>query len=112
MVRAYRAEARPLLMRPGRQDDALFLTHRGRRFTRAGFWKLLRRYAREAGMAVLPSPHQIRHCFATHLLDGGADLRIIQELLGHASIATTEIYTHVSRGRLRQSYDSAHPRAG
>ena len=111
LLHEYLHSGRPAFVRPDRQDDALFLTKRGTRFTRAGFWKLLRRYGQMAGLSPLPSPHTIRHCFATHLLDGGADLRIIQELLGHASIATTEIYTHVSRRELRRRYDAAHPRA-
>ena len=79
--------------------------------TRQGFWKLLRRYARAAGIARPIYPHSLRHSFATHLLEGGADLRTIQELLGHASLSTTQMYSHVDTKRLRKVYDHAHPRS-
>jgi integrase/recombinase XerD len=91
--------------------DLLFLTNRRRAFSRLGVWKLVKRYARRAGVQKDISPHTFRHSFATHLLEGGADLRSIQEMLGHADIATTQIYTHVSREHLRAVYQKAHPRA-
>jgi integrase/recombinase XerD len=95
-----------------RKDDnpALFLSRRGP-MTRITFWKNLLRYARDAGISRPISPHTLRHSFATHLLEGGADLRAIQEMLGHASIATTQIYTHVSSDLLREAFQKAHPRA-
>jgi integrase/recombinase XerD len=90
---------------------ALFLGNKGRPLTRVAFWRIVGRYARQAGIRAPISPHTFRHSFATHMLDGGADLRAIQELLGHASIATTQIYTHVSTDRLREVYRAYHPRA-
>ena len=96
-----------------RRDAAptLFLGNKGRPLTRVAFWRIVRRYARQAGIRAAVTPHTFRHSFATHMLDGGADLRAIQELLGHASIATTQVYTHVSTDRLREVYRAYHPRA-
>jgi integrase/recombinase XerD len=95
----------------GRAVDTLFLTHHGRAMSRQGFWKLLGRYATAAGIRKRISPHKLRHSFATHLVERGADLRAVQAMLGHADIGTTEIYTHVSRRHLRSVYDRFHPRA-
>lgn len=92
-------------------DPHLFLSPRGKRFTRQGFWKLLKAYARGAGITTPISPHKLRHSFATHLLRGGADLRAVQAMLGHADLGTTEIYTRVAQDHVRTAYDRAHPRA-
>jgi integrase/recombinase XerD len=109
-VRAYVEGARSTFAGT-RAIDTLFLTHHGRAMTRQGFWKLLGRYARAAGIRKPISPHKLRHSFATHLVERGADLRAVQAMLGHADIGTTEIYTHVSRRHLRTVYDRFHPRA-
>jgi len=92
-------------------DPHLFLSPRGKRFTRQGFWKLLKAYARACGITTPISPHKLRHSFATHLLRGGADLRAVQAMLGHADLGTTEIYTRVAQDHVRAAYDRAHPRA-
>jgi integrase/recombinase XerD len=109
-VKAYLSAARPRLLR-GRVSKDLFVTPRGGRMTRQGFWKLLRRHARGAGILRPISPHKLRHSFATHLLAGGADLRAVQAMLGHADVATTQIYTHVEKSHLKQVYAKHHPRA-
>ncbi len=112
-IEAYVAQVRPGWVRDPRQP-ALFLTERGAPMTRQGFWKLLGSYARAAGVRAVGgsvSPHKLRHSFATHLLERGADLRAVQAMLGHADIATTQIYTHVSRARLIEEYRRAHPRS-
>lgn len=92
-------------------DHAVFVNLRGGRLTRQGAWKIVKEHADAAGLRASVSPHTLRHSFATHLLDGGADVRVVQELLGHAQVTTTQIYTLVSRTRLRKVYDEAHPRA-
>jgi integrase/recombinase XerD len=92
-------------------DPHLFLSPRGKRFTRQGLWKLLKAYARGVGITAPISPHKLRHSFATHLLRGGADLRAVQAMLGHADLGTTEIYTRVAQDHVRAAYDRAHPRA-
>jgi integrase/recombinase XerD len=95
----------------GASETALFVSPRGGHFTREGFWRVVRRYAVAAGIVPLPSPHKLRHSFATHLLRGGADLRAVQAMLGHADLGTTEIYTHVAPDHLRGAHAKAHPRA-
>lgn len=92
-------------------SHALFVSPRGGFFTREGFWRLVRRYAVAAGIVPLPSPHKLRHSFATHLLRGGADLRALQAMLGHSDLATTEIYTHVAQDHVRAVHAKSHPRA-
>jgi integrase/recombinase XerD len=108
-LQKYLEDARPKLLK--RSNDYLFLTYRGEAFTRQGFWKLLNTYAQKANLAFRISPHILRHSFATHLLERGADLRSVQLMLGHSQITSTQIYTHVSRERLRRVYDKYHPRA-
>ncbi len=108
-LQEYLENARPKLLK--RSNDYLFLTYRGDAFTRQGFWKLLKTYAQKANLTSKISPHILRHTFATHLLERGADLRSVQLMLGHSQITSTQIYTHVSRERLRRVYDKYHPRA-
>jgi integrase/recombinase XerD len=108
-IRRYMDNARPEIL-AGRQVDALFVTSRGASMTRQAFWYLVRRYADQAGIRKGISPHTLRHAFATHLLNHGADLRVVQMLLGHADISTTQIYTHVARERLKQLHAKHHPR--
>lgn len=109
-VRRYLATSRPHLQK-GRSSPVLFLNRFGRPLTRQGFWKLLRAHAVAAGIDRRVTPHTLRHSFATHLLERGADLRAVQMMLGHADISTTQIYTHVSRAHLKTVYNRYHPRA-
>jgi len=109
-LRAWLSAGRSALLR-GRGSRALFVGPRGTALTRQGVWKLLRRHALAAGIRKRLSPHKLRHSFATHLVERGADLRVVQAMLGHADLATTQIYTHVDGQRLRSVYDAAHPRS-
>ncbi|OGO43146.1 MAG: site-specific tyrosine recombinase XerD [Chloroflexi bacterium RBG_16_58_8] len=109
-VKKYIDEDRPKLAH-GRKETALFLNARGERLTRQGFWQKLKEYAKSAGLSSQISPHTLRHSFATHMLSGGADLRSVQELLGHANISTTQVYTHLTTEHVRRTYDKSHPRA-
>lgn len=108
---AYLVRARPMLAAHGRGTPALFLNRRGGRLSRQSAWQVLKTAARRAGITATVSPHTLRHSFATHLLEGGADVRVVQELLGHASVTTTQIYTLVTVNTLREVYATAHPRA-
>jgi integrase/recombinase XerD len=108
-VARYLREARPALL-SGKVTDDLFVTTRGSAMTRQAFWQLIRRYAARAALGGAISPHTLRHAFATHLLNHGADLRVVQLLLGHSDISTTQIYTHVARERLKQLHAKHHPR--
>jgi len=105
----YLKEARPALL-AGKVSDDLFVTARGGAMTRQAFWYAIKRYAARAALAKAISPHTLRHAFATHLLNHGADLRVVQLLLGHSDISTTQIYTHVARERLKQLHAKHHPR--
>jgi integrase/recombinase XerD len=106
----YLEQARPQLIRND-EEQALFLNRRGERLTRQGFWLILKAYVKSAGITTDVSPHTLRHSFATHMLRGGADLRAVQELLGHANITSTQIYTHLTSEHVHQAYERAHPRA-
>lgn len=108
---AYLVRGRPALMAAGRGGTAVFANTRGGRLSRQAAWTVLHRATERAGVTAPVSPHTLRHSFATHLLDGGADVRVVQELLGHASVTTTQIYTMVTVDRLREVYATAHPRA-
>jgi len=112
-LRSYIESARSLFLRNSSRpsENAIFLTRLGRGMTRQAFWKILTAHARAAGITKAISPHKLRHSFATHLVERGADLRSVQTMLGHADIGTTEIYTHLSRAHLRSVYDKFHPRA-
>ena len=109
-VEEYLKEDRPRLVRR-KGEKALFLNRRGDRLTRQGFWQILKEYAKSAGLEGEVTPHTLRHSFATHMLSGGADLRSVQELLGHANISTTQVYTHLTTEHIRRAYEKSHPRA-
>ncbi|MDD4876126.1 MAG: site-specific tyrosine recombinase XerD [Dehalococcoidales bacterium] len=109
-LKEYLQEARPHLVRSD-TEIALFLNVRGERLTRQGLWQILKGYAKTAGLGKEVTPHTLRHSFATHMLGGGADLRSVQELLGHANISTTQVYTHLTSEHVRRTYNKSHPRA-
>ncbi len=107
----YLANSRPMLLK-GVNPPQIFLNYAGALFTRQGLWKLIKAYGQKDGLAGRLTPHVLRHSFATHLVENGADLRSVQMLLGHSSIATTEIYTHLAKGQVKKVYDQFHPRSG
>ncbi|WEG74256.1 site-specific tyrosine recombinase XerD [Vagococcus intermedius] len=107
----YLEKSRPLLIKPGVTSPYLFLNHRGQGFSRQGIWKNLGQHVKAAGIEKEVTPHTLRHSFATHLLENGADLRVVQELLGHADISTTQIYTHITKQRMADVYKTHFPRA-
>jgi len=109
-VKEYLTEVRPHLVH-GSEEKAVFLNRRGERLTRQGLWQILKGYAKSAELGTEITPHTLRHSFATHMLSGGADLRSVQELLGHANISTTQVYTHLTTEHIRQAYEKSHPRA-
>ena len=110
VIAEYVKEARPHLVH-NKDESALFVNARGERLTRQGLWQLLKGYAKSADLSKEVTPHTLRHSFATHMLSGGADLRSVQELLGHANISTTQIYTHLTTEHIRRTYEKSHPRA-
>ncbi|QQK81900.1 site-specific tyrosine recombinase XerD [Salicibibacter cibi] len=109
-LKVYRAKARPAFMKK-QSHDILFVNRLGKQLSRQGFWKVLKKHTESAGIKKAVTPHTLRHSFATHLVENGADLRVVQELLGHADITTTQIYTHISRHHLKHIYQTYHPRA-
>ncbi|WP_248925341.1 site-specific tyrosine recombinase XerD [Paenibacillus hamazuiensis] len=110
-LNTYIQTMRPRLLKQAKAEEALFVGHLGTRITRQGFWKIIKRYAVEAQIHKEITPHTLRHSFAAHLLENGADLRAVQEMLGHADISTTQIYTQVMKHKMKEVYDRTHPRA-
>lgn len=110
-IKSYIEHGRPHFLTKKHKDDALFLNHQGKRLTRQGFWKILKKLTAEAGINIELTPHTLRHSFATHLLENGADLKAVQEMLGHVDISTTQIYTQVTKTKLKDVYSKFHPRA-
>ena len=109
-VGEYLKKSRPVLMKKSKSENNLFLNSRGSKLSRMGVWKIIDRYVKQAGIEKDVHPHTFRHSFATHLLEGGADLRAVQEMLGHADISTTQIYTHIDRDYIKQVHKQYHPR--
>ncbi|HOJ78808.1 MAG TPA: site-specific tyrosine recombinase XerD [Bacillota bacterium] len=109
-IKLYIEHARKFLA-SSMNEDTLFLNHHGHRLTRQGFWKIIKKYAENINLENEITPHTLRHSFATHLLENGADLRSVQEMLGHADISTTQIYTHLTKSKIKEVYDKTHPRA-
>jgi integrase/recombinase XerD len=109
-IKTYLTNSRPLLSKTAKSENYLFLNNRGTRLSRMGVWKLVDKYVRESGIEKPIHPHTFRHSFATHLIEGGADLRSVQEMLGHADISTTQIYTHIDREFIKQVHKQFHPR--
>ena len=110
LLQAYLKQGRHEILK-SRSSEHIFVTHRGGKMTRHAFWHIIKKYAQIAGIKQHLSPHTLRHAFATHLLNHGADLRVVQMLLGHSDLSTTQIYTHVAKERLKQLYETHHPRA-
>lgn len=110
-IQLYLEDGRPYLIGKNSQENALFLNHQGKRLTRQGFWKILKKLAAEAGIAKELTPHTLRHSFAAHLVENGADLKAVQEMLGHADISTTQMYAQVTKTKLNDVYRKFHPRA-
>jgi integrase/recombinase XerD len=110
-VGSYIKTMRPRMLKQSKDEQALFVSHLGTRITRQGFWKIIKRYAAETKIVKEITPHTLRHSFAVHLLENGADLRSVQEMLGHADISTTQIYMQVNRSKMKEVYDRSHPRA-
>jgi integrase/recombinase XerD len=109
VIRKYSEASRPKLLK-GRDSEFLFVSRFGKKISRQSFWKIIKKYAKQAGIKKAIRPHIFRHSFATHLLEGGADLRSVQEMLGHSNISTTQIYTHVNNDRLKSIHKMFHPR--
>ncbi|MBK7631545.1 MAG: site-specific tyrosine recombinase XerD [Ignavibacteriales bacterium] len=109
-IKEYLKKSRPLLMKKSKSENNLFLNSRGSKLSRMGVWKIIERYVKQSGIDKDVHPHTFRHSFATHLLEGGADLRAVQEMLGHADISTTQIYTHIDRDYIKQVHKQYHPR--